>query len=137
MMDRIICKVERDPHYRKIVHAEPAEPEATSADAVSAAVRRVTSILPVTATVAYTTSGSTSLRIARERPEAPILSLTVWGVHSVLTEDAKDVEDMVAKASRIALDEGFARSGRPLVIIAGMPFGTPGSTNLLRIAWAA
>jgi pyruvate kinase len=148
MMDRIICKVERDPHYRKIVHAEPTEPEATPADAVSAAVRRVTSILPVTATVAYTTSGSTSLRIARERPEAPILSLTpnlatarrlalVWGVHSVLTEDAKDVEDMVAKASRIALDEGFAQSGRPLVIIAGMPFGTPGSTNLLRIAWAA
>lgn len=147
MMDRIICKVERDPHYRKIVHAEPAEPEATAADAISAAVRKVTSILPVTATVAYTTSGSTTLRIARERPEAPILSLTpnlatarrlalVWGVHSVHTEDAKDVEDMVAKASRIALVEGFAESGRPLVIIAGMPFGTPGSTNLLRITWA-
>jgi pyruvate kinase len=144
IMDRIICKVERDPHYRKIVDAEPAEPQATSADAISAAVRKVTSILPVTATVAYTTSGSTSLRIARERPEAPILSLTpnlatarqlalAWGVHSVHTEDAKDVEDMVAKASRIALDEGFAQSGRPLVIIAGMPFGTPGSTNLLRI----
>jgi pyruvate kinase len=147
MMDRIICKVERDPQYRKIIHAEPTEPEATSADAISSAVRKVTGILPVTATVAYTTSGSTSLRIARERPEAPILSLTpnlatarrlalVWGVHSVHTEDAKDAEDMVAKASRIALDEGFAESGRPLVIIAGMPFGTPGSTNLLRITWA-
>jgi pyruvate kinase len=147
MMDRIICKVERDPQYRKIIHAEPTEPEATSADAISSAVRKVTGILPVAATVAYTTSGSTSLRIARERPEAPILSLTpnlatarrlalVWGVHSVHTEDAKDAEDMVAKASRIALDEGFAESGRPLVIIAGMPFGTPGSTNLLRITWA-
>jgi pyruvate kinase len=148
MMDRIICKVERDPQYRKIIHAEPTEPQATSADAISSAVRKVTGILPVAATVAYTTSGSTSLRIARERPEAPILSLTpnlttarrlalVWGVHSVHTEDAKDAEDMVAKASRIALDEGFAESGRPLVIIAGMPFGTPGSTNLLRITWAS
>jgi len=145
MMDPIICKVERDPHYRKSVHAEATEPEATSADAISAAARKVTGILPVTATVAYTTSGSTSLRLARERPEASILSLTpnggtarhlalVWGVHSVHTEDAKDVEDMVAKASRIAQDEGFTQSGRPLVIIAGMPFGTLGSTNLLRIA---
>jgi len=146
MMNRIICKVERDPQYSRIIHAEPTEPEATSADAISAAVRKVTSILPVAAIVAYTTSGSTSLRIARERPEAPVLSLTpnlatarrlalVWGVHSVHTDDAKDAEDMVAKASRIALDEGFAESGRPLVIIAGVPFGTLGSTNLLRITW--
>lgn len=109
---------------------------------------KVTGILPVTATVAYTNCGSTSLRIARERPEAPILSLTpnvitarylaplVWGVQSVRTEDARDVEDMVAKASRIALDEGFAEPGRPLVVIAGIPFGTPGSTNLLRITLA-
>lgn len=98
----------------------------------------------MTATVAYTTSGSTSLRIARERPEAPILSLTpslatarrlvlAWGVHSVHTEDAISVEDMVAKAVRIAALEGYAAPDRPLLIVAGMPFGTPGSTNLLRI----
>lgn len=144
MMDRIIRRVEQDPYYRQTLSAEASIPGATDADAISAAVRRVTSILPVTATVAYTTSGSTSLRIARERPEAPILSLTpnaatarrlvlCWGVHSVHTEDATSVEDMVAKASRIAAQEGFAEPGRPLVIIAGMPFGTPGSTNLLRI----
>jgi pyruvate kinase len=144
MMDRIIRRVEQDPYYRQTLSAEASIPGATDADAISAAVRRVTSILPVTATVAYTTSGSTSLRIARERPEAPILSLTpnaatarrlvlCWGVHSVQTEDATSVEDMVAKASRIAAQEGFAEPGRPLVIIAGMPFGTPGSTNLLRI----
>jgi pyruvate kinase len=88
------------------------------------------------------------MRIARERPEAPILGLTpnratsrmlalVWGVHPVLTEDARDVEQMVEQASRIASTEGFAREGSPLVVVAGMPFGTPGSTNLLRIARAA
>ena len=148
MMDRIIRKVERDPHYRKIVHAEQSEPEATAADAISSAVRRVAGILPVTAIVAYTTSGSTTLRIARERPEAPILSLTpkaatarylrlVWGVHSIHTDDARDVEDMVAKASRIALEEGLAEPARPLVIIAGMPFGKSGSTNLMHIMYAA
>jgi pyruvate kinase len=144
MMDRIIRRVEQDPHYRRAVSAETTIPGTTDADAISAAVHRVTSILPVTATVAYTTSGSTSLRIARERPEAPILSLTpnlatarllvlCWGVHSVHTEDATSVEDMVAKASRVAVQEGFAEPGRPLVIIAGMPFGKRGSTNLLRI----
>lgn len=144
MMDRIICRVERDPHYRQTINAAAPIPSATDADALSAAVRQVAGILAVTATVAYTTSGSTSLRIARERPEAPILSLTpslatarrlvlAWGVHSVHTEDAISVEDMVAKATRIAAAEGYAAPDRPLLIVAGMPFGTPGSTNLLRI----
>lgn len=101
-------------------------------------------MLPVSATVAYTTSGSTALRIARERPEAPILGLTpnlttarrlvlAWGVYAVHTEDADSVEDMVAKATTIAGRDGFAVSGQPLLVIAGMPFGTAGTTNLLRI----
>jgi pyruvate kinase len=144
MMDRIICRVEQDSYYRQLINTDSSIPRATDADAISAAVGRVTNILPVSAIVAYTTSGSTTLRIARERPEAPILSLTpdlatarrlalVWGVHSVHTEDAGSVEDIVAKASRIAAREGFAITGQPLVVIAGMPFGTPGTTNLLRI----
>lgn len=144
MMDRIICRVEQDAHYRQTINTDAPLPRATDADALSAAVRQVAGILSVTATVAYTTSGSTSLRIARERPEAPILSLTpslatarrlvlAWGVHSVHTEDAISVEDMVAKAVRIAALEGYAAPDRPLLIVAGMPFGTPGSTNLLRI----
>ncbi|MGH8808230.1 MAG: pyruvate kinase, partial [Noviherbaspirillum sp.] len=144
MMERIICRVEQDSHYRQLLTAEIPVSQATDADAISAAVGRVTAILPVSAIVAYTTSGSTSLRIARERPEAPILSLTpnmatarrlslVWGVHSVQTGDAASVEDIVTKASRIAAQEGFAEAGRPLVMIAGTPFGTPGATNLLRI----
>lgn len=147
MMDRIIARVEADPYYRQALHAEAAVPAPTDADAIGAAVCRVTGILPVTAIVAYTTSGFTSLRIARERQEAPILSLTpnavtarslvlARGVHSAHTCDAESVEDIIAKAGRIAAREGFATAGQPRVVIAGMPFGTPGATNLLRIVRA-
>ena len=97
------------------------------------------------ATVAYTSSGFSSLRAARERPEAPILSLTpnigtarrlslVWGIHSVQTPDIQRVQEMVDRACEIALSESFAEVGETLVIIAGMPFGEPGTTNILRIA---
>jgi pyruvate kinase len=95
--------------------------------------------------VTYTTSGSTSLRIARERPQVPILSLTpkletarklaiVWGVHSVHTADARSFDDMENKASAAALADNCAKHGDRIVITAGVPFGTPGATNVLRIA---
>ena len=98
------------------------------------------------AVVTYTTSGSTTLRAARERPEVPILCLTsnqgtarclalCWGVHSVHTEDVKDFQEMIEKASALALRDGLASHGDRLVVTAGVPFGTPGNTNVLRIAW--
>ncbi len=145
MMDRIIGRVEKDPLYWKFLEAERVEPEATSADAISAAARQVAHTLSAKAVVTYTTSGSTSLRIARERPDVPILSLTpsqetarklavLWGVHSVHTEDARSFDDMEKKASAAALTDGVAKKGERIVITAGVPFGTPGATNVLRIA---
>ena len=98
------------------------------------------------AIVTYTMSGSTALRAARERPDVPILLLTnrngparrfalLWGAHCVHTEDVDSTREMVDKACRIAAKEGFAKPGQMIVITAGVPFGTPGTTNLLRIAW--
>jgi pyruvate kinase len=58
----------------------------------------------------------------------------VWGVHSVHTNDVANVEAMVSDACRTAAAEGFARPGDTILVSAGMPFGTPGATNLLRIA---
>ena len=145
MMDRIIIEVESDPHHRELLDASQTPAERTTADAICAAMREVAAILRVAVTVAYTTSGSTSLRAARERPAAPIVSMTpslatarrlalVWGVHSVHTRDVSDVSEMVERACRTALEQGFAQAGDTIVIAAGMPFGTPGATNLLRIA---
>src|ERR1700682_4721635 len=145
MMDRIITEVESDPDHRELLDASQPPAEPTTADAICAAMRQVAAILRVAVTVAYTTSGSTSLRAARERPAAPIVSMTpslatarrlalVWGVHSVHTRDVSDVSDMVECGCRTAIEQGFAKAGDTIVITAGMPFGTPGATNLLRIA---
>ena len=148
MMNRIIARTERDPLHRRLMAAQHPEPEATAADAISAAAAQVAHTLSAAAIVTYTTSGSTSLRAARERPDVPILCLTsslptarrlalVWGTHCVETSDVASFSEMVEKACRIAREENFAELGQRLVITAGVPFGTPGSTNVLRIAWVA
>jgi len=145
LMDNIIAHVESDPHYRDLIEASYTPAESNYSDAICAALRRVSGILNVAATVTYTSSGFTSLRAARERPTAPILSMTpslatarrlalVWGVHSVQTRDIARVKDMVDDACATALRDSFAKPGDTIVITAGMPFGSPGATNLLRIA---
>jgi pyruvate kinase len=145
IMDRIIGRVEKDPLYWKIMDAERVEPEATAADAISAAARQVAHTLSARGIVTYTTSGSTTMRIARERPDVPIMGLTpklgtarrlavVWGVRSIHTADARNFPDMERRASAAALTNGFADAGERIVITAGVPFGTPGATNILRIA---
>ncbi len=146
MMNRVIEQVESDDLYRTLMDSEHLPPEATAADAISAAARQVAETLRASAIVTYTGTGSTALRAARERPVVPILVLTpkldtarrlavVWGVHCVQTEDTTNFTDMVERAGRIALRDSFAAGGDRLVITAGVPFGTPGATNVLRIAW--
>jgi pyruvate kinase len=146
MMNRIIERTEKDPSYRRIIDAQHSDPEATGNDAISAAAAQVAHTLSASAIVTYTTSGSTALRVARERPEVPILCLTeelktarwlslAWGTHCVHTADIRSFSAMVDKARRIAVREEMAKSGERLVITAGVPFGTPGSTNTLRVAW--
>jgi pyruvate kinase len=145
MMDRIIKRVEADPFYRNMMIANQQTPEPTKADAVSAAAAQIAHTITAAAIVTYTTSGSTSIRAARERPDVPILGLTsrvetarklcmVWGVHAVHTADVRTFSSMVEKAARIAAQERFARHGQDIVITAGVPFGHPGGTNVLRIA---
>ncbi|HUJ03722.1 MAG TPA: pyruvate kinase [Rhizomicrobium sp.] len=146
MMDRIAAAVENDPLYQSIIDAQRSPPEENTPDAILAAVHEVTHTLHARAIVCWTKSGSTGLRAARERPEAPIIALTpaestarrlsiAWGLHCVLTEDAHDLDDVVERAAQIAYREGFARPGERIVITAGVPLGTPGSTNLLRVAF--
>jgi pyruvate kinase len=146
MMDRIAQSVEQDTLHRQIITAQRTEPDPTSADAISAAARQVAETLKLSAIVCYTGSGSTGLRVSRERPEVPIIALTpipatarrlalAWGLHTVLTEDAQDLDDMVKRACRIASQEGFAQPGQRIIITAGVPLGTPGATNMLRIAY--
>ncbi len=148
MMDRIIAQTEADPHFRDAIdasHTQPAAHAATAPDAIGWAARSVAGLLDVAAMVAYTSSGSSALRMARERPRAPIIGMTpkretsrrlalVWGVNPVVCNDVASVDDMTERAIATAKAMNFAQPGQTIVIAAGMPFGTPGSTNLLRIA---
>jgi pyruvate kinase len=145
-MSRIALETERDPLYRGILDAQRTEPEPTGADAIAGAARNIADTLDLAAVICWTSSGSTGLRMARERPRAPVVALTpiiatgrrlavVWGVHSVITEDAHDQDDMVDRACRIAFKEDFARPGQRVIVVAGVPLGTPGATNMLRIAY--
>ena len=146
MMNRIAEQVENDEFYRPIIEAQHAAPEATGADAIADAARQIADTLELSAIVCWTASGATGLRVARERPKPPIVAISpnlstgrrlslVWGVHCVVAQDARDQDDMVGRACRIAFKEGFARAGQRVIIVAGVPLGTPGATNMLRIAF--
>ena len=146
-MNRIAEEVEGDAIYRSIIDAQRQQaPEPTGADAIAVAARDVAETLDLKTICAWTASGSTVFRLARERPEPPILALTpnrdtarrlalVWGVHAVVTKDANDVDDMAKRATKFSNREGFSIEGDRIIVVAGVPFGTPGATNMVRIAF--
>lgn len=146
VMDAIARQIEGDPNYIRVRDAEYTVPEGTAEDAISAAARQVVATVRAKLIVTFTTSGSTALRAARERPAVPILALTpsiktarrlglAWGLHAIHTRDVESFEEMVGKAKRMALRSRLASAGDRVVITAGVPFGTPGSTNVLKITW--
>jgi pyruvate kinase len=141
MMDRIIERVEHDPLYRSGLKATSSLPEATAADAITTAASQVANTISARTIITYTTTGSTTVRASRERPEVPILALTssastarflslVWGVHAVIIQELIDFFHMSQEASRVALAEGFAESGDMVVLTAGIPFQVSGKTNI-------
>jgi pyruvate kinase len=145
-MNRIAEEVENDAIYPPSLHVLHTEPEATGADAIAAAARQVAETLDLAAIVCWTSSGATATRVSRERPKPPIVAISpavasgrklslVWGVHCVVAEDARDQDDMVERASQIAVKDGFARAGQRVIVVAGVPLGTPGATNMMRVAF--
>ncbi|MBO1905196.1 pyruvate kinase [Microvirga sp. 3-52] len=145
-MSRIAEEVEQDQNYWSIMRTLNAAPEATGSDAIAAASHQIADTLNIKTVAAWTFSGSTAFRIARERPNSTVVALTpsvntarrlalVWGVHSIRTKDASDIDDMAFRACKFALREGYSSVGDRVIVVAGMPFGTPGATNMVRIAF--
>lgn len=145
IMNDIAYSVERDPGYLRRLHFTETKPDATTADALAEACASIARTVSGSAIVSFTSSGSTVRRMARERPSAPILALTpsqdtarklglTWGVHAVRTKDIGSFEEMIAKARRMAMRNEMAKAGDKIVIVAGVPFGTPGSTNVIHVA---
>jgi pyruvate kinase len=145
MMDRILTRTERDDDLRATRPAMRPTPEKSSADAISVAARQVAETIEASVIVAFTTSGVTALRIARQRPECGILGLTpspevarrlalAWGVHPLVCEPTFTMTETVARATALASRAGLARRGEEIVVVAGVPFGRSGGTNSLRVA---
>jgi pyruvate kinase len=145
-MNRIAEEAETDALYRDIIDAQRSQPEATGSDAIADAARQIAKTLELPAIACWTFSGSTVMRVARERPQSPIIAISpnvatgrrlavAWGVHCIVAEDARDLDDMVDRACRLAFREGFVRAGQRILIVAGVPLGTPGATNMVRIAF--
>ena len=144
MMNRIATSVEADPSHAARVHFTETLPDPTTADAIAHAVNTMVGTVSAAAIVCFTFSGSTARRLSRERPAVPMLVLTpspktarrlglLWGAHAVRTRDVASFEEMIAKAKRMALRHRIAKGGDRIVITAGVPFGTPGSTNVIHI----
>ncbi len=144
MMDSIAREVEADPGYFGRVQYSGTEAGSTTASAMSAAAASISRIVAARAMVCFTISGSTAARAARERAAVPVLCLTprqatarrmalVWGVHALVTRDVTSFEEMVEKAKRMALRTRIAKGGDALVLIAGVPFSTPGTTNVVHV----
>lgn len=147
VMDRVAKRVEQEPNYLQS-GKEEIYLNARTEDAITAAAKQVAGSVDACAIVTFTSSGSTALRAARERPLAPILTLTpklaiarrlaiVWGLHTIKTKDVDSFEEMIGKAKRMAVRGGLAKAGDRIVVTAGVPFGTPGATNVLHIAWVS
>jgi pyruvate kinase len=144
MMNRIATSVERDPSYGARIHFTETPADPTTNDAIAEAAANIVGTVSAAAIVCFTLSGSTARRVARERPSVPLLVLTpsastarrlglLWGAHAVRTRDVASFEEMVGKAKRMALRHGLAKAGDRIVVIAGVPFGTPGSTNVVHV----
>lgn len=144
MMNRIITSTENHAFYRQIIDASVLGEDPTAPHAVAAAGADLARVIHATAIVGFTSSGTTPARIARRRPDVPILAVTpdagvarrmclLWGAHSVVSSDIHSYEEMVECASRIAHDEDFAKPGDTVVIVAGVPFSQAGTTNNLRL----
>ncbi len=143
-MDRVARQVENDQNYEDILRFHETESRQSPADAISAAAASIAEALELKAIVCYTATGTTGLRVARQRPRQPILVLTpvketarrlnlVWGLHCVQTTDPANTTQMVRGAEAIARAEGYAANGDQVIVCAGVPFKRPGTTNMLRI----
>jgi pyruvate kinase len=144
IMDRIIRAVEDDAEYWASLPRDMTPPQATTADAIALSARNIADVIGCAAVVAFTATGSTAYRVARERPRCGVIGLTpvvgtarrlalVWGTRAKVIDDIESVEEMVDKADAAVRALGAAGPGDRVAIIAGVPFGRAGKTNTIRV----
>ena len=144
-MDAVATEVESDPTYTQIIESSRSAQRTTVADGIVAAAREIAETTQVKAICCFSESGTTALLVARERPRVPILALTSvqrtarrlelsWGTNCVIVAPVDRFKMAVVAAVRAAIGQGYATEKDKIIITAGVPFNTPGSTNILRVA---
>ncbi len=144
MMDRIARTVESDERYQSDMRSHVPAPDETTADAVSMGAVQMAHTLHADLIVTFTSSGSTALRVSRNRPAAPVLAITpsirafrqlavAWGVEAHRSDEISSTDEMVTVATKAIHATKLARPGGRFVITAGVPFGMRGTTNLIRV----
>lgn len=144
-MDRMIQSTEKDARYIKDMRVIEDVEVNSSNGAVSHAVKAISNAIDVTAIACYTASGSSAVRLCRERALTPIIALTpnqdvarrlqlYWGVDAVVMPDADRVQTIVANAANLVKRKAYGEDGDLVVVTAGVPFGQPGTTNTIRLA---
>ncbi len=144
-MNAVAIEVESDPTYRDVIEASRTAERKTVAEAITVAAREIAETTEVKAICCFTHSGTTALKVARERPRVPIIALTPlvdtarrlclsWGMHCVMTSAVARFKMAVVGAARAAHDYGFGEDGESIVVTAGIPFNMPGTTNILRVS---
>jgi pyruvate kinase len=144
-MNNVAVEVENDPTYTSMIEATRTANRSTIAEGIVAAAREIAETTQIKGICCYTESGTTALLTARERPRVPILAMTSvmrtarrlalsWGTNCVMTGPKNRFKEAVVSAVRAALAEGYASADDQLVIMAGVPFNVPGTTNILRVA---
>jgi len=144
-MSNVAIEVESDPTYTELLESTRKARRTTVADGIVAAAREIAETTHIKVICCYTQSGTTALLTARERPRVPIIAMTSqrgtarrlalsWGTNCVMTGELERFKMAVINAARAARAGGFAEEDDMIVVIAGVPFGVPGSTNILRVA---
>jgi len=144
-MNNVAVEVEKDDIYREGLESSHTPSRTRVADAISAAARQVAETTDIKAIACFTQSGTTAMLAARERPRVSIIAITpvaatarrlalVWGLHCVVSGEVQRFKEAVVSAAKAAKKYGFARENDLIVVTAGVPFNTPGTTNILRVA---
>lgn len=143
-MARIAERTETALNYSEILRTKGLSSLRTTTGAVSHATVQVANELGAAAIITATESGYTSRMVSKYRPQAAIIAVTprektlrrmqlLWGVYPVLGASSANTDEMVSNAIAAALDTGIVKNGDLVVITAGVPTGTPGTTNMIRV----
>jgi len=143
-MTRIIKEIETHPPVAPFAGAQQGNGIVTTEVAIAAATVAAVDMLGAPLVVVFTKSGFSARVVSSKRPPVPILALTdegrtfrqlalVWGVVPQLVPHCADYDEMMEQTKGVVVTRELATPGDRIIVTAGVPFDTPGTTNLLKV----